>query len=144
MASQLTWPRFSLMALGCWTIKVLLAALLATGLIFGPRIADMAWDHDAHVTPEQAMLHWALEAQGIAHHHHLESSGRTTSTGTSDEGASLSSGNSGPNFGTPVTPASTSSYVPCAIFIPCGLGWSNDQLQDLHHPVPDAPPPRTP
>ena len=146
MVRRVTWPHVSVMALGCWGGRALLAAMLATGLIFGPRMADAAWDHDAHVTPGQAMLHWALEAQGVVDHHHHQTSATsaTTSESTTTGSASLSSGNSEPNFGTPLTPAATSAYLPCAVFTPCGVGWSNDRLRDLHHPVPDAPPPRTP
>ncbi|HVA24950.1 MAG TPA: hypothetical protein VMW62_11225 [Chloroflexota bacterium] len=145
MVRQITWPHATAAALGCWAGRALLATVLATGLIFGPRIADAAWNHDTHVTPGQAMLHWALDAQGVVDHHHATSAAAArTFAATASGGASLSPGNSTLNFGTPVTSAAISAYVPCAVYAPCGLPWSNDRLQDLHHPVPDAPPPRTP
>ncbi|MGH2365430.1 MAG: hypothetical protein ACRDHX_12375 [Chloroflexota bacterium] len=142
MHSQVCWQEAAPSGGSGFAASVALAIVLAVGLIFGPLIADAAWDHDAHVTPEQAMLHWALEAQGIGHHHHLDLSTGVPLPAAASGGPMLRSGNSSPDFGTPAPPVTASPAAPCLALAGCGFLPPSERLSDLHYPLPEAPPPR--
>jgi hypothetical protein len=86
-------------ALALWLGKSLLAAGIAVSMLFGPELADRAWDQGVHVTPAQAAMHFALIAQGFTHHH--GQTAKAVSHGTGAGGPVVEASSPPPDWGTP-------------------------------------------
>ncbi|MDE3076426.1 MAG: hypothetical protein KGJ86_13470 [Chloroflexota bacterium] len=132
--------------MAAWTFGALRVSVLAFSMIFGPVVADAAWDFGNHVTPGQNVVHSILEAHGIQPHHDRTSDGIAAVAAESEEagGASLQAGSSSFSFGTPLSPVSlTAPFAPP--LLPAGARPApfHVVMPPSHLSPPDSPPPRT-
>jgi hypothetical protein len=124
-------------ALRAWLSKASLVALVAAGLVWGPLIADRAWDQGAHVTPAQAALHSALLAGGFAHHHGGPTPGATSRA----TGVGFQAGGAGTTWGTPLTQALQAAATLCPSLALCPIPPLADHLSRDAIVPPLSPPP---
>ena len=126
--------RWTWVALAGWLGRAGLALLIAAGLLWGPLLADKAWDQGVHVTPAQSALHGALIANGFAHHHGVPlPTAHTTGTG-------FQAGSSATSWGTPLTQALQSTAEVCPVLAPCYL-MPTTQLPPQSAALPPLSPP---
>jgi hypothetical protein len=134
---------FTVAAMLGWLLNAALAAVIAAALVFGPELADLAWDAGVHVTPGQAMLHYALIAEGIQHHHHALSHSTHAVAADEGTGASLDTAGQGLTFGAPLNSVSVTPHTPCLALVGCNMLSSPATSPTSYFAPPDTPPPRS-
>jgi hypothetical protein len=128
-------------ALAAWLADAALAITLAAGLLFGPEMADRAWDNGIHVTPAQAAMHAAFLASGLAHHHSHTTLPAGQAAAPIPEGASLQPDATGTTWGTPFTPTARRDLPGCPAFTTCTILPADQIVPGTVDPAPPVPPP---
>jgi len=132
---------YSWQALALWLFRTALACLLAAGMLFGPEVADAAWDHGVHVTPAQAALHAALVARGITHHHGQPAKPVVRTPGL-DDLPMLQAGNVSSDWGFGFGHLVSEEPPPwCTATVSCSAGPGSQQAQPSLLASPPSPPP---
>ena len=133
--------RWSWAELGLWLANASLALTIAGSLLFGPEIADRAWDRGIHVTPAQAAMHAALLANGLAHHHGAMPLPARHTTAPQGDGPSLQPIGAGSPWGTPLLQAIDSDLPAFSAPACCALKPAGQPQPASAYLVTEPPPP---